>query len=199
MGLHINESGAIVEGCQEDAMAKGRVEKLWAWTSQETGYTLHVRKVSTLLRAEIRRQVIASPGFEEPQPPTVEVDYGDGKVVTPHRGHPVYQQLLLDWQNRVNNEAGERLKAIALDRGVVVESGDIDMDAVIAMRLIADLKAYDDRHVFVAFVAIGSEEDWRDLLKTIFERSAPSEAAIQSHIATFPPDVSGAGSVSPVA
>ena len=85
-------------------MTKGRQEKLWSWTSPETGVTLQVRKVSTLLRAEVRRQVIASPGFEEPQPPMSKVDYGEGEILIPHRGHPVYQELLRDWGNRVNRK-----------------------------------------------------------------------------------------------
>lgn len=180
-------------------MTKGRQEKLETWTSQDTGYTLQIRKVSTLLRAEVRRQVINDPAFAEPQPPMSKVDYGEGELLTPHRGHPVYQELLRAWAGRVNVETGSRLKQIAIDRGVVVSKDAIDMDAVIAMRLVADLKAYDDRYVYIAFVCIGSEDDWADLLKRIFERSAPSEAAIQSHIATFPADVQGPGSVPPVA
>lgn len=180
-------------------MTKGRQEKLWSWTSPETGVTLQVRKVSTLLRAEVRRQVIASPGFEEPQPPMSKVDYGEGEILIPHRGHPVYQELLRDWGNRVAIEIGARLKQVAIDRGVVVPPDEIDTEAVAAMRQLTDLKDYDDRYVYIAFVAIGSEEDWKDLLKQIFERSAPSEAAIQSHIATFPADVQGPGSVPPIA
>jgi hypothetical protein len=180
-------------------MTKGRQEKLWEWVSSETGATLPIRKVSTLLRAEVRRQVLADPAFAEPDPPIVAVDYGEGQLRTPHRGHPVYQELVHEWNQRVAVEVGTRLKQMAIVRGVVLDASAIDADAVAAVRDTMDLSAYDDRYVYIAFVAIGSEDDWRDLLKAIFERSAPSEAAIASHIATFPTDVQGPGSVPPVA
>lgn len=178
-------------------MTKGRTvppQKVETWTSTDTGYVLPIRKVSTLLRAEVRRQVLKLPEFREPDPPYTKVDYGDGEIRTPHRGHPVYQQLILDWQGQVAEEVGKRLKRVALERGVILQDADVDAAAVAEVRgqLAAegiDTSEYDDRYVFLAFVCIGSEEDWKDLLRAIFERSAPQEAAIQSHIATFPPAV----------
>lgn len=178
----------------------GRVappEKLHPFTSEDTGRTVQVRKISTLLRAEVRRQVIAQSDFAKPDPPMSEVDYGDGKIRVPNPAHPVYQQLIRDWNIRVNEAVGARLKEIAIRRAVVCE---VDRDAVTAARADAaedgiDLSGFDDHYVYVAFVVIGSEDDWTDLLKVIFERSAPQEAAIQAHIAAFPADVSGPGSV----
>jgi hypothetical protein len=58
-----------------------------------------------------------------------------------------------------------------------------------------DLAGFDDHYVYVAFVCVGSDDDWTDLLKAIFERSAPQEAAIAAHIAAFPADLPAAGSV----
>jgi hypothetical protein len=167
-------------------------EKLEDFTFPDTGRTVQIRKVSTLIRAEIRRQVAAEPAFIEPTPPMVEVDYGDGKIRTPNPAHSTYQQLMREWEGRINREVGERLKAIVIRRGVVVDQ--IDTAAVDQAR--ADLaaigintSAYDDRYAYIAFVCIGSESDLKDLLKATFERSAPSEAAIQAHIATFQSDV----------
>lgn len=169
-------------------------ERLEIWTSPDTGRTLQIRKVSTLLRAEMRKQVLGDPDFAEPKPPQSEVDYGDGKVRIANRAHPVYQQLLMEWQVRVQEEMTKRLRAAALDRGVV--ASEIDVAAVAEVREMmarggTDLSSYDDRHVYIAFVCVGSEEDWTDLLKVIFQRSAPQEAAVQAHIATFQPDVPG--------
>jgi hypothetical protein len=170
-------------------------EKLEPFTFPDTGRTVQIRKVSTLLRAETRRQVIASPGFEEPRPPMSEVDYGDGKIKIPNPAHPVYQQLLLDWTNKVNAEVYARIRQIVLKRGVVVTEKEIDQDAVTQVRSVSaetgtDLTAYDDRYVYVAFVCIGSEKDWTELIRAVYDRNAPQEAAIQAHIATFPADVS---------
>lgn len=176
-------------------------EKLEPFTFRDTGRTVAIRKVSTLLRAEVRRQVLRDPEFAEPQPPQSTVDYGDGNIQIPHTGHPVYVQLRAAWSARVAAAVGERLKPIAIRRGVVAE---IDADAVARIR--ADMAAlgvplddYDDAYVYVAFVCIGSEDDWTELLKAIFERSAPSEEAVQAHMATFPGDVRGPGPVGGVA
>lgn len=174
-------------------------EKLDPFTFPDTGRTVQIRKVSTLLRAEVRRQVLRDPAFQEPAPPLSTVDYGDGQIQVPHVGHPTYVQLRADWQQRVASEVGERLRPLAIRRGVVAE---VDPDAVARVRadmaaLGVDLAEYDDAYVYVAFVCIGSEDDWVDLLRAVFERSAPSEAAIQAHMATFRGDVRGEGPVAP--
>lgn len=174
-------------------------EKLDCFTFPDTGRTVQIRKVSTLLRAEVRRQVLKDPAFAEPQPPLSTVDYGDGQIQVPHTGHPTYVQLRADWLQRVAGEVGERLRPLAIRRGVVAE---VDPGAVAQVRadmaaLGVDLSEYDDAYVYVAFVCIGSEDDWVDLLRAVFERSAPSEAAIQAHMATFRGDVRGEGSVAP--
>lgn len=178
---------------------KGRAappEKLEPWTSPDTGRTVQIRKVSTLLRAEVRRQVLKLPDFLEPQPPRSEVDYGDGKMSVINRSHPIYQQLLLDWNLRVNEEVGRRLRIVAITRGVVIDDEEIDRQAVADIRqLVEGLDDYDDRYVHIAFVVVGSESDWTELLAAIFHRSAPQEAAIQAHIATFQSDVQGAATV----
>lgn len=167
-------------------------EVLYDHTFQDTGRGVQIRKVSSLLRQETRRQVAQSVGFEEPQPPQSEVDYGEGKVLIANPAHPVYQDLRRAWNEKVNEETGARLKRLAIRRGVVC---DVDHAAVASVRADmaaegVDLSSFDDHYVYVAFVCVGSDDDWTDLLKAIFERSAPQEAAIQAHIAGFQPDVS---------
>lgn len=176
-------------------------ETLYDHTFQDTGRTVQIRKVSSLLRQETRRQVAASAGFDEPQPPQAEVDYGEGKVKIANPAHPVYQDLRREWADRVNKETGERLKRLAIRRGVVCE---VDTAAVASVRADmalegVDLSAFDDHYVYVAFVCVGSDDDWTDLLKAIFERSAPQEAAIAAHIAGFQPDLPGETTLQPVA
>lgn len=172
-------------------------ERLYDHTFQDTGRSVQIRKVSSLLRQETRRQVTQAPGFAEPEPPQSKVDYGEGDVLIANHQHPTYQQLIRDWNARVNEETGARLKRLAIRRGVVC---DVDLAAVAAVRadmqaVGVDLSAFDDQYVYVAFVCVGSDDDWTDLLKAIFERSAPQEAAIQAHIASFPADLPGEAAV----
>ncbi len=162
-------------------------ELLYDHTFQDTGRTIQIRKLSALARDEVRRQVKKSPGFEEPQPPMVEVDYGDGKIRQPHRGHPVYQQLLADWNTRVNQEAGERIAAFAIRHAAVCT---IDAAAVTAMRafmasIATPLGDYDDLYVYIAFVCVGSQQDYTEFLAAVFNRSIPSQEAVQAHIDSF--------------
>lgn len=178
-------------------MAKGRTvpaEKLYDFTFPDTGRTVQIRKISTLLRAEVRRQVIGHPDFAKPNPPMSDVDYGNGTVTIPNPAHPIYQQLLRDWTDRVNEEIGNRLRNIIINRAVVAP--EVDTDAVKQMRADAadigsPLDAYSDHYVYVAFVCIGSEQDYAELVRAAYERSAPQEAAVQAHIDTFQPDVQG--------
>jgi hypothetical protein len=182
------------------AQKNGRMpppETLYDHTFQDTGRSVQIRKVSSLLRAETRSQVTQAAGFEEPRPPQSTVDYGDGNVTIPNPQHPVYQELKRAWNEKVNEETGARLKRLAIRRGVVCDVDEIAVASVKADMLAegVDLAGFDDHYVYVAFVCVGSDDDWTDLLKAIFERSAPQEAAIAAHIAAFPADLPAAGSV----
>lgn len=170
---------------------KGRAvppEKLYDFTFEGTGRTVQIRKLSALVRDEVRRQVKKSPGYAEPEPPMVEVDYGDDKKIRqPNRAHPVYQELLREWNARVAQEAGDRIVDLIIRRAVVC---DVDTAAVAALR--ADMAAigtpideYDDHYVYVAFVCVGPYADYTDLLKAVFERSTPTQEAVQAHLDSF--------------
>lgn len=169
-------------------------EKLYDFTFEGTGRAVQVRKLSTLIRDEVRRAVRRDPQFpKEPEPPLVEVDYGAGKIIQPHRGHPVYQELLKEWQAKFSDEVSERLITLVIHRGVVCE---VDEQAVAQVR--SDMAAaksplddYCDHYVYVAFVCVGPYNDYQALLKAIFERTMPSDEAVQAHKDSFRGDVRG--------
>ena len=170
-------------------------EHLEDFTFQGTGRTVQVRKISTLIRDEVRRQVRRDPRFAEPEPPQQEVDYGDGKIKIAHRGHPVYVQLLAEWHDRMKTEVSERLIGLVIRRGVVCEVDHAAVDQVradLAEQKI-DTGALDDHYVYVAFICVGPYEDYTDLLSAVFERSTPAEAAVKAHIDSFRGDIRGPG------
>lgn len=168
-------------------------ETLYDFTFAGTGRTVQIRKLSALIRDEVRRQVKRSPGFEEPQPPMVEVDYGEGKIRQPHRGHPVYQELLSDWNTRVTQEAADRLERLVIQRAVVCEVDEQAVAEIRAAMAAADtpLDEYDDHHVYVAFLCVGPQQDYNELLAAVFNRSLPSREAVQAHIDSFRGEVRG--------
>lgn len=161
------------------------MEKLFPFTFAGSGRTVHIRKLSALIRDEARRQ--ARFEIDEPKPPFTTVDYGNGKIEQANLGHPIYVQLKQQWEKDVTERTAEKLQQIAIRRGVVCE---IDRKAVAQARedLISagiSTAEYDDHYVYVAFVCIGPYEDWQDLLNAVFNRAGPSEEAVQTHVESF--------------
>lgn len=185
------------EGARVSGRQKGRdvpPEKLYPFTFEGTGRTVHIRKLSALIRDEVHRAVRRDPTFpSEPEPPIQEVDYGEGTVKRPNWQHSVYLEMQREWQARFIEEVSERLVNLVIRRAVVCE---VDAAAVAQARadmaaVSVPLDAYDDHYVYVAFVCIGPRHDYNELLRTVFERSVPSEEAIQAHLDSFPDPVSG--------
>jgi hypothetical protein len=128
---------------------------------------------------------------QEPQPPVVEVDYGNGKRLIEHKGHDVYLDLMQEFNANVLRETGERLKRYMVRRCVVA---DVDLDAVATIRrdmaeIGIDLSDDDDLLVYVWYVCIATDPDWQLLLDVVMTTSRPSEADIDAHAESFRSDI----------
>jgi hypothetical protein len=147
----------------------------------DTGAVLLIRKVSPLLNQELKKK------FPPPAPPTSRVDYGDGDVrEEPNPSDPAHQQAMAEWQDAME----ERARMIFVKLGVAVEWTDEKRARVQEVRetmalLGVDLDP-DDKMVYVSHVAIGSEQDYQELVQAIMTRSQPTEAAIAEAVETFP-------------
>lgn len=181
----------LTEAVNGRVQQKGREsppERLYDFTFEGTGRTVQVRKLSALIRDEVRRAVRRDLAFpKEPEPPMEEIAYGDRNIKHPNRGHPIYVQLLKEWNEELSRESGERLISLVIRRGVVCE---VDEAAVKQLRadmaaVGVDLSEYDNHYVYVAFVCVGPSADYQELLRAVFERSIPSEEAVQAHIDSF--------------
>lgn len=176
-------------------MQQGRTpppEPLISYTVPGTGRTIRIRKLSTFVRNAIRRQAIERD--PEPEPPMVEIDYGDGKLREPNRGDPLYRRRLAEWNDRIAAALQQGLTDLFVLRGIVVDGEEIDAAAVAQMRqdmaaIGVPIDGMSDRDVYIQLICIGTQEDWTEIQKLIWERSTPSEAAVQAQIATFPPNV----------
>lgn len=163
-------------------------EKLYPFTFEGTGRTVQIRKISSLIRDEVNRAIRRDPSFpKEPEPPTEEIDYGDRKIAHANRSHPIYLGLMREWRVQFQTEVGERLFNLVVRRAVVCE---IDAAAVAQAR--ADMAAvgvaldeYDDQYVYVAFVCVGPQADYQELLDAVFNRAMPSQEAVQAHKDSF--------------
>jgi hypothetical protein len=141
----------------------------------------------------------------KPQPPIVEVDYGQGKIAQPHKGDPTYQQLLKEWHAEVNRIANDRLFDLACLIAVEVTIGEAEQAQIARVKRLLKITTHidwqdndeltqeeNDQLFFMTHVAPGSPEDLKEFYEAIVMRSQPTEAAIARHKESFPGDVQGA-------
>jgi hypothetical protein len=166
-------------------MAKKSGNSLKPYTIQDTGVTILIKKVSPLLSGKLRRQ------YPPPKPPMQEVNYGtkeDPKIkMEPNPAHPDHAQALSDYEA----EMSERMQVLLFKRGVVIELTDEMKEEV------AELRAFwkeetneemegDDKSIYLANIALGTQEDIEELLNAILRRTQPTEEAINEAKDSFP-------------
>lgn len=164
-----------------------KTNPLTPYTVKDTGAVLLIRKVSPLLALEVRNSV------KKPQPPMQDVDYGDGKIVKePNYAHPDYKIALQEYEETVT----DRTNRLVLKRGVHIELTDELKAEVKELRDLyieetgSDLP-YDDKYVYICYVALGSNEDFQELLEAIMSRSGISGPAMEAAQDTLKSKVSG--------
>ena len=189
----------------QNGRAKGRaVPALPTHTFRDSGITVRLHKLSPMTSQEIMLQVKREMRATEPQPPIAEVDYGSGKILEPHKGHPVYQEKLKEWEAAVNREANERLFHLACLVGVELELDNAALEAIEKrkryLKLVAklewldnpDLSEAENNQIFyITHIACASPEDLQEFYQAIAMRSQPTEAAIEQYKSEFQGDVSG--------
>lgn len=183
---------------------RGRgVPELPLHTFKDSGITVRLHKLSPMTSEEIMAQCRRELADSEPQPPIVEVDYGQGKIKQAHKGDPVYAELLKDWGARVNKLANDRLFKLATLDAVELTIGEHERALIVRkkrfMKIAAHVEWEDDpdltpeeneRYFYVRHVACGSAEDIQEFYAAIATRSQPTEAAVEGYKETFPRDVS---------
>lgn len=184
---------------------RGRaVPDLQQHTFQDSGVTVRLHKLSPMTSQEIVTQVERELRDEKPEPPIVEVDYGNGKVKQPHTGHPVYVEMLKAWKQKVNEVANDRLFRLACLDAVEMTIGDEERAEIARKKRLLKIAARlewendpdltddeNDQLFYVKHIAIRSPEDTKEFYEAIATRSQPTEAAIEQHKASFPGDVPG--------
>lgn len=143
----------------------------------DTGITVMVRKTSPMLIQEVQK------AFPPPKPPMNKVDYGNGfHALEANVNDPDYQQALKQY----NEELEARVRKLMIIRGVDVE---IDHEAVNElreqMREIGIELDKSDKLVYVSMIAMGTAEDYQDLINAITRRSQATEDAVADAVATF--------------
>lgn len=186
--------------------AKGRaVPAVPTHTFQDSGITVRLHKLSPISGQEIAAQCRRDLADSKPMPPLVEVDYGNGKILEPHIGHPLYQEKLAAWVAEVNKLANDRLFRLAALDAIEVTIGDDERALIVKkkrmLRIAAGVVWEDDPELtadendqlfYVTHICCASPEDLQEFYMAVATRSQPTEAAVEAHKASFPSDVQGA-------
>lgn len=177
---------------QTNGHQKGRaVPPLPEFVFKDTGRVVSLRKISPMLRDDIDMAMRRE--FPPPEPPVIEVDYGDRKVKEPNDADPDYDRLLRRWRIEHAERVSEQLLRVAIKRAVECE---VDHEAVDQLRRdMAEIGITldpDDKYVYVSRICIGTPEDLAELAAAIFRRSMPTPEAVEGHKAMFPGDIPGA-------
>lgn len=185
---------------------RGRVPPaLPTHTFKDSGITVRLHKLSPITNQQILAQCQRELADRKPQPPLVEVDYGQGKVIEPHTGHPLYQEKLAAWNTEVNKLANDRLFKLAALDAIEVTIGDAELAQIARkkrmLKVAAGIVWEDDPELtpeenaqlfYVTHICCASPDDLREFYEAVALRSQPTEAAVEQHKATFPGDLPGA-------
>ena len=160
--------------------------KLRAHTIKDTGETVQLRAVSPLIAQQVRKQ------FPAPTPPLNEVDYGGGDVrLEPNRADPDYTEAYEAWGAQIE----EKTRRLYVKLGVVIDWTEERRERLALTRELLGEEGVeidpDDTVAYMSYCAIGSAEDYQELVEAIMRRSAPTEEAIAEAVETFRPDVEG--------
>lgn len=163
------------------------VPALPTFTFKDTGVTVAIRKVSPLLNIELRKS------FPPPKPPMTSVDYGDGTRKTePNPNDPAYLEAV----QRYEIEFEERARKLHIRRGVELTLDEYQQTQVAELRQemqeIGVALDADDNFVYICYIAVGTEDDFNELIDAITRRSHPTEEAVQEVVDTFPSTIQGA-------
>lgn len=158
-------------------------------TLPDSGRTVRIKFVGPMLMNDIRKAVARAVG-PRPEPPTQEVDYGNGsKKLEPNPLHPGYEASVREWHVAQGQVMLEKL----LRYGVECEMTPEDEARLAELRADPDLALpEDDKLAFLTRLVASTERDQEALQEAIQGKAQPTEKAVAEALATFRPDVPGA-------
>ncbi|MCC7208329.1 MAG: hypothetical protein IT323_13560 [Anaerolineae bacterium] len=136
-----------------------------------TDIQIAVRPVSNVLMMEVQKSI------PRPKPPVERVANADGTFrEEPNPDHPDYAAALSKWTEQVE----EAVRKLCIKRGVVLHMTDEQKAEVAELREFMRTEFdqaldADDRYVYVAYIAVGGQEDYAKLVNTIVGRSQPTD------------------------
>lgn len=184
----------IMEHVNGHAQRGRAVPALPQHTFKDTGITIGVRKVGPSTQQSIAQAIVRD--MPEPPIPIIETELGP----EPNPADPAYIADLAEWNQKTRAELTRRVMLIAALEAEVTIDDQARADIARRRRSLTLAKTpYEDnpdltdeeneRVFYVLYVAAGTPEDLSDFGAIVMRRSAPTEEAVQAHVATFQRDV----------
>lgn len=141
-------------------------EKLIPFTFKSTGVEVALKPVSNVLILETKQ------AYPKPPPPMERVlNADDTWRLEPNYDAPAYADTIAAWEEKVE----EAVRKLCIKRGVILHLNDEQQAEVTELREFMraeygrELDA-DNRYVFVAYLAIGWQSDYSDLINAVVRR-----------------------------
>lgn len=147
-----------------------------------TGRTIEVIPISPWVLEVVRESV------PWPEPPKQTVEGPEGLVEVPNTQHPEYLKALDDRQTLIS----ERQQELIIEEGTSfeVDKAAVDKRRATLGRLDAKLPeraATDDRHFYLYYICVGSQQDLDNLIRLIHGLSLVGEEAVAKATESFRP------------
>lgn len=163
-------------------------------TFRDTGITIGIRKVGPSTQQSIAHAIMRD--MPEPAIPIIETELG----AEANPADPAYFAAKAEWDQKTRGELTRRIMLIAALEAEVTIDDQARVDIARRRRSLSLAKTpYQDdpeltdeentRVFYVLYVAAGTPEDLSDFGAIVMRRSAPTEEAVQTHVATFQRDV----------
>lgn len=163
-------------------------------TFKDTGITIGIRKVGPSTQQSIAQAIMRD--IPEPPIPVIETELGPEA----NPADPAYLASKAEWDQKTRAELTRRIMLIAALEAEVTIDDAARADIARRRRSLKlaktpynddpDLTDEENERVFyVLYVAAGTPEDLGDFGQVVMRRSAPTEEAVQAHVATFQRDI----------
>lgn len=165
-------------------------------TFKDSGITIRIRKVGPATQQRLAQQI--QKDIPKPDPPMITTELG----VEPNPADPTYAAAIAEWNQQQGLALNHRLMTLAALESEV-EIGPEETAQIARARRNLQLMGVspddpaftdeeNDRVLYVLHIACVSPEDLKEFASILMSHNAPTEAAVQSHIETFPGDLPGA-------
>lgn len=165
-------------------------------TFRDSGITIRFRKIGPMTQQRMAQAIRQE--LDKPRVPVAHTELGP----EPNPADPAYQAAVEEWEQQCATELNNRLMRLAALESEI-EIGEREQAEIARKRRYLksvgmpfedspDLEREEnDRVLYILHIACATPDDLKEFGRAIFQRSVPTEEAVQAHVDSFPGDIQG--------